>query len=52
MIQQVEDEVVVVDNQEDEPLGVDPVEHGHLMLDVAHGNLDAKDVLVDIPVLE
>ena len=52
MIQQVEDEVVVVDNPEHELLGVDLVEDGFLMLDVAHGNLDAKDVPVDTPVLE
>ena len=31
---------------------MDLVEDGFLMLDVAHGNLDARDVLVDIPVLE
>ena len=44
-----EDEVDVVDNPEDELLIVDLVEDRFLMLDVAKGNVDARDVAVDIP---
>ena len=51
MTRQVKDDEDVDDNPEDELLGVDLVEDGFLMLDVADGNLDAKDVPVDIPVL-
>ena len=47
---EVVDEADVTEYPEDELLIVDTVEDGVVMVDVAKSNVDAKDVLDDIPM--